>query len=566
MNHFARDVSRTFSVSIMLLISSLTYSQSSYTHISNQRIYDFLDELANEKLIALNSTIKPYTREYIYAKLSDALSNKNKLNSRQQKELEYYLDYYTFGNQPNFLPSRSKLNLFKKSTHSSTSLNHLAYFYSDSLFNFSLRPILGFEYFTNSSGNYTHTYRGLESFASVGKHVALYADLRDNTVNQILVQPTYFSKEPGAVYKESHQVAGGADFSEMRGGILLSWDFLQVGLIKDHLVWGDNYDGATILSGRTPSFPMIKLHINPVKWFDFNYFHAWLISDVVDSSLTYITPNGAARETFINKFMAANMFTIIPLKGLNLSFGNSIIYSDQNVNPAYLIPVFFYKSVDHTMTSYKISNQNSQMFIDFSLRLINHTHFFLTAFWDDFAAKRISDPNKHNFYSYKLGGKLSNWPLKNVSITSEYFRSVPITYKHYIPSLTYESNSYNLGHWLRDNSEEIFLSMDFKPIPRLFARYSYTNARHGNEYHYIDGYIDVTYPILKDNTWTSISHSFVCSYEILTNCHITLEYLISDTKGYEVDGHTADYYLNMYTPKFFQGKKNTFMLRFNIGF
>jgi hypothetical protein len=143
---------------------------------------------------------------------------------------------------------------------------------------------------------------------------------------------------------------------------------------------------------------------------------------------------------------------------------------------------------------------------------------------------------------------------------------VPITYRHYGQTLTYESNSYNLGPYLRDNSEEKFFSIDFKPLPRLFARYSYTNARHGNEYSYIDGNTAVAYPILKDNTWTSVSHSLVCSYEILTNCHITLEYLLSNTKGYEVDGHPADYYLDMFTPEFFQGKKNTVMVRFNVGF
>ncbi|MBN1185593.1 MAG: hypothetical protein JXB49_25140 [Bacteroidales bacterium] len=551
---------------ILLLVSANATGQATYVHVSNTRIYDFLDELANEKFITLNSAVKPYTRNYIYIKLSEADTLKDKLKNRQREELAFYLDYYAFGNQFNYLPSRSKLNLFKKSAHSSTSLNHLAYFYSDSLFNFSLRPIMGLEYFSNSSGHYTRTYRGLEAFASVGKHLAVYADLRDNTVNKILVQPGYFTREPGGIYKGSPQLSGGADFSEMRGGILLSWDFLQVGIVKDHPVWGNNYNGATIYSGHTPSVPMVKLHINPVKWFDFNYFHAWLVSDVVDSSLTYLLPNGIHRDTYKNKFLAANMFTFIPIRGLNLSFGNSIIYSDQSVNLAYLIPIFFYKSVDHTLTSNKIVNQNSQMFVDISARLLKHTHFYLTAYWDDFAAKRASDPDIHNFYSYKIGGKISNWPLSNVSITGEYFRSVPINYKHYVPTLTYESNSYNMGHWLRDNSEEKFIAVDVKPFPRLHARYAYTNARHGNEYSYIDGGTAVTYPILQDNTWTSVSHSLVFSYEILTNCHITLEYLHSNTKGYDVDGQTAQYYLDRFTPEFFQGKKNTFLLRFNIGF
>ncbi len=541
-----------------------TNGQATYQHISNARIYDFLDELANDRAITLNATIKPYTRTYIYKKLSEAVAFKDSLNKRQQQELEHYLDYYAFGSLPHYLPSKARGNLFKKSTHSETSLNHLSYFYSDSLFNFSIRPILGLEYFSNASGTYTHTYGGLEAFASIGRHVSLYADLRDNTVSRILVKPTYFSQDMGGNYKGS-RVEGGADYSEMRGGIFLHWDFLEVGVVKDHVVWGDNYNGAIIQSGHTPSFPMLKLHIHPVKWFDFSYFHAWLVSGVVDSSLTYVLPNGSHRDTYENKFMAANMFTFIPVRGLNLSIGNSIIYSDQNVNAAYLIPVFFYKSVDHTMSS-GIENQNSQMFFDISARLIRHTHFFFSLFVDEFSTTRISDPDVHNFYGYKLGGKISNWPLKNVSVTGEYFRSVPVTYKHYIPTATYESNTYNMGAWLRDNSEEKFFAIDFKPFQRFYARYAYTNARHGNEYEYIDGNEAVATPILQDDTWTSVSHSLACSWEVLTNCHLSLEYRFSDILGYDVDGQTAQYYLDRFTPEYFQGKKNTFMFRVNVGF
>jgi len=69
--------------------------QSVYQHISNNRIYDFLDELANEKIIALNSTIKPYTRN-IFMKNSQKQKIIRNAESKQQRELEHYLDYYTF--------------------------------------------------------------------------------------------------------------------------------------------------------------------------------------------------------------------------------------------------------------------------------------------------------------------------------------------------------------------------------------------------------------------------------------------------------------------------------------
>ncbi len=126
----------------------------------------------------------------------------------------------------------------------------------------------------------------------------------------------------------------------------------HVGLVKDQIQWGLNYNGANIFSGRTPSFPMIKLDLSPVKWFDFHYYHGWLVSEVVDSSRSYITSNGDYRAVYRNKFIAANIFTFKLWSYLHLSFGNSIIYSDNNVQLAYLIPVLFYKSVDHTLKSW----------------------------------------------------------------------------------------------------------------------------------------------------------------------------------------------------------------------
>jgi hypothetical protein len=41
---------------------------------------------------------------------------------------------------------------------------------------------------------------------------------------------------------------------------------------------------------------------------------------------------------------------------------------------------------------------------------------------------------------------------------------------------------------------------------------------------------------------------------------------MSNTKGHDVDGQTAQYYLDRLTPEFYQGKKNTVMVRFNVGF
>ncbi len=59
-------------------------------HISYTRIYDFLDELANDGFIELNSAIKPYSRKFISEKLLEAQNQDNYLNRRQRKEIEFF--------------------------------------------------------------------------------------------------------------------------------------------------------------------------------------------------------------------------------------------------------------------------------------------------------------------------------------------------------------------------------------------------------------------------------------------------------------------------------------------
>jgi hypothetical protein len=49
------------------------YSQVAYEDINNIAIYDFLDEMADLRIISLNSAIKPYSRDYIASKLKDIL-------------------------------------------------------------------------------------------------------------------------------------------------------------------------------------------------------------------------------------------------------------------------------------------------------------------------------------------------------------------------------------------------------------------------------------------------------------------------------------------------------------
>ena len=63
-----------------LSLSFVTYAQDIPQHISYTRIYDFLDELANDGFFELNSAVKPYSNKFISEKLLETQSQSEKLN------------------------------------------------------------------------------------------------------------------------------------------------------------------------------------------------------------------------------------------------------------------------------------------------------------------------------------------------------------------------------------------------------------------------------------------------------------------------------------------------------
>jgi len=562
-------------LSILFIFAFLAVSaQDIPEHISYTRIYDYLDELATDNIIELNSVAKPYARTFIAEKLLQAQGKKDKLNKRQRDELRFFLNEFALEQDKlpgtNFTISRNE-NLTFAGIQPGLS-------YRDSVFRVKITPLLGMDITRNSNGTITKRWYGADFQAMFGKHLSVYGSLRDISIDgPLLARPGYLNDYPGYEYKES---ASGGDFSDSRGGIKYSWSWGSIGLVKDNVIWGDNYHGSNILSGRAPSFPMLTLHLKPTKWFELQYFHGWLVSDVLDSTRYYLDNLGAKHYRMKNKFIAANMLTFTPVDNLNLSVGNSIIYAEDNVQPGYFLPIAFYKSIDHTLTKgLNLENQNSQIFLNFSSRNIKHLHLFTSVYADEISWGRFLPKSKErNPISYKVGADLSNFPIENLSLVAEYTNTNIINYKHSIPALTWASNGYNLGSYLGDNSEEMYLAMRYKPIRGLDLSLSYTDAKHGNEYEYVrDNHaIDaiISQPSPGSITWSNKTLGFNAQYEVFNNAYAIVNVAYSNIQGYNLTStpivgevrKTAQGYLDLFTPAYLQGKNTTVTVGFSFGF
>lgn len=518
---------------ILVILAIPGHSQHVPHPVKNTGIYEFLDELANSQIISVNSAVKPYSRLFIAEKLKEADSRREQLNLRQQYELDFYL--MDFGKE--------------FTTGKNWNRRRDLFYYSDSLFSITINPVFGGEIFSNPDGKATYWRNGAEARAYI-QHWGFYASLRDNHEKPLLGMPAYLTDREGGHLK------GSTDWSDMQGGVTWSWRWGTAGLVKERQQWGTNYNGANIFGGNNPTSVQLQLKINPVKWFSFNYFHGWLNSMEVDSSRSYWISNSYGteyRKVYHKKYIAANIFTFTPVNNLYLSAGNSIVYSDSHFNPAYLIPLFFYKSVDHSLTS-GVDNMNSQMFFDISSRNIRNLHLYATLFVDELSVSRFTKKDEWNFFSWKTGFRLSNFPLQNVSFTSEFTYTYPLSYQHKVPTLTYETLNYNLGHYLRDNSREWYFAVDLKPLRTLNINLFFIDAIRGTDYTELGG-SRVGNPPLETVEWHNRSFGFRTSYQVINDLYTWASFKYNNISG-DV----------RWSPEYFYGEKNTFNAGITLGF
>jgi len=553
---------------ILLILLSFPvglFAQTAYQHIQDEPLYSFLDELSAIHVIDVNTAIKPYSRHQVAEWLTEAREQWQDLSRAQQAKLDHYLNEFAL--ETSELKTGSA-TLYSREDNFSMHLLPPEITYRDSLFRTVIRPIYGIRYFSSNDKDFFHSYGGAEATAYIGDRWSVYASLRDNYQNKVrLAEQSFLTREQGGNYKGAGPGREGGDYSEMRGGITYSWDWGSVGLIKDHVEWGDNHHGSNIFSGRTPSFAMIKLHMSPAEWLEFDYYHGWLVSEVIDSTRSYYINDDQFKGVFKDKYIAANMYTFKPFDRFRLSIGNSIVYSDIDVQPVYLVPFSFFKSLAHTYSS-GVLNHNSMMFANISSRQIKHLHLYFSVFIDEFATWRVGDPDKHNFTSYKGGFSVTGWPLDNLFLTGEITRTTPMTYQHRVPSSTFETNRFNLGHYLRSNAAEYYGAIRYSPFGTLQLTASYVHALKANLYDYkygADSPLDSN-PVLQDKTWTNHTLSFRAELMPLPNMRLFVEYSDSNIQGYDVDDRTAQEYLDKFSPSYLHGDTETISVGVKYGF
>jgi hypothetical protein len=295
---------------LLCMLSIAVQSMQAQTVWENNQspVYGYLSRMAQKGFIEFNDVIRPVSRTHIQ-QLLDSLGTKS-LTEIEKKERDFYLQ--EFNSTATLKPSEANTTtLFKKDNYSRLRLLGV----NNQDFKLFIDPIIGARLHKGNNMDYRELSNGINLWGQA-KRFGFQAYYRDyalsgsglNLLNQENPQTTIIELINREANKKNH--------NEIRGSISYSWKNGSISLGKDQLLMGYGETGKIILSDRAPSFPYLRLDYQPLKWLSFNYTHAFLNSNLVDSVRSYPTGttgvSGDVRIRYIPKFLVTHSLTFLP--------------------------------------------------------------------------------------------------------------------------------------------------------------------------------------------------------------------------------------------------------------
>jgi len=518
-------------LSLLFFTFSLSYSQTVYEPVTSD-VYPYLDKMAQKGLIEFNDLIKPLSRNYIYQKLEELTAKRKSISEVDKKELKFWLKDYGFEKTLDNGKLRMENGQSQNEKISSSSWfkdkwgRYRLYSYSSKLFKVNLDPIFGYDIGSRDGEKRTHFWNGLYFYGYLGEHLGFSFSFRDNSETGNTIDRTKaFTPVTGIVTSKAG--SNNIQYGEVQTSIAYDWSWGSISVGKDYLEWGYASSGKIVLSNKAPTYPYIRLDIRPTKWMSFNYIHAWLSSDVIDSSASYSTLRPTQdRIIYRNKYLASHTLTLFPGKGISFALGESVIYSDK-LELAYLFPLMFFREADHYLSkNNNNAGANSQFFFNVSSRNnIPNTHLYGTLYIDEIAIADLFNASRsRNQIAFTLGSSVTDLPINNLTFKLEFTKLFPFVYRHYIPTQTYENHGYVLGHWIQHNADLVYASLNYRIIRGLQATVWAEYIRKGGDGVVDDQYTRPSKPFLFGLRKNYTNWGFEAKYQITHQLFARLKY------------------------------------------
>jgi len=441
---------------------------------SETPVMSYLQRMAQKGKVEFQDIIQPITRKQIEQALV-ALSNTT-LTATEQKELNFYLQEYKSIQETN--------TAILKAIQKDANKRLRGLFLHQKDFTLNVDPLGSLARISTNGNSFTQMSHGL-NFWGQAKQFAFQFYYKDYTENGNGFESFRMTSPEKSIIKLYNPTTTSQNYSEIRGNISYSFNKGSISLGKDHLSWGYGENGKIVLDNKVNSYPLIRLDYSPTKWMQFNYTHAWLNSNIIDSNALYTSGVGAGsgelRVQFIPKYMATHSLVFTPTKGLNIAIGETVVYSDKT-DVGFFIPVNFFKIYDNNRSNYNINaGSNGQFFIQASSRnQIKNTHLYGSMFIDEIRIATIFNKAKsRNQLGFTLGESVTDILLPYLTLGTEYTRVNPFVYTNLLSAQNYTQYNREMGDWMGNNFERYMLFAKYNPIAKLNLYVRFQSIRKG---------------------------------------------------------------------------------------
>lgn len=517
-------------LTILFCFACLSLNSFAQVVYENHRseVYNFLYRLSMKGLIQFNDQVRPISRIYIEQCLDSVEIKSSQLSSIEKAELSFYKKEYT----------DAKMNGVEEANRFFTKdANGRWRAISIQTKNLMMRvdPVLTAGLQSRQVGAVRQYSSGFRLYGYAGKKWAFNFSFNDINETGTGIDTLRTGSSETGINGRIASNKQSVNFAELRASISYSFKNGSISLGKDYLLLGYGENGRTILSDKAPTYPYLRLDYQPLSWLRFNYTHAWLNSTIIDSNRTYntgVTPFGGRREFFLRKFMAQHSLTFMPIKGLDITIGESMVYSDR-FDAGYLIPVLFFKAYDNLVSNGNInSGGNGQLFLQASSRNhLKNTHLYGSLFIDEIRIGSIFNRNKsRNQVGYTLGATITDIGLPYLTLGAEYTRINPFVYRNLTPAQDYTSQDYSLGDWMGNNADRWIIHAKYTPIPRLKINLRYQQIRKGGAGTYDQQYFQEPQPPFLFNLQSHQKEWFLqASYQWIPNLYLNASFSAQQT-------------------------------------
>ncbi|MBL8003955.1 MAG: hypothetical protein JNL36_02555 [Candidatus Kapabacteria bacterium] len=407
----------------LVLLSSISlFSQVEHTPIYHP-VYTFLTRMEVRGFLGHTSlTQLPLQRKQVIDALISIQKNSTDLSEMERNTLVRFLREFRVIERKNatVFPSQSDSLQVLSTEMFDESAEKLVFFFADTSTMISIYPLVSLEPISVKAANESDNLSGVlgqigaRIHGSIGDNFGYFLQTTNGTVlqgdrNVALEIPRLSQNIKFTKFNSDF------DFTESHIRFQKDWFYGIIG--RENRLVGAGYLQRTFLSDNAPPMDAIQVGATFEK-FEYRFTHASLLGIPVGSV-------SAGFSTVIPpKYLAMSRFSYRPTWG-EFSFVQSTLYSQRNFDLAYINPLTFLKSVEHSLRD----RDNSMLGFDATIRPLNRIQIRASFLMDDISFSTLNTDWWHNKFSSTVG-VLYATPFGS-DIVVEYTRNSPYVFTHF---------------------------------------------------------------------------------------------------------------------------------------